>query len=148
MTAAESGNLKESVKKALLGAPLWYLGTCRGNVPNVVPVGFKWIEGDRLLVTDLFLGKTRENIRSNAQVAVTVAAFRPKRGFQIKGTAQALAQGAEFARVKEFLAREGLGEKLVAVISITPRHLYLLDPGDSAGRELSLCGDPDEISFS
>lgn len=130
--------MKEPVNKALLDAPLWYLGTCRGNVPNVVPVGFKWIDGDRLLIADLFLGKTRQNIQNHPEVAVTVAALGPKRGFQIKGVAQVLTQGAEFARVKEFLAKDGLGEKLVAVILITPRQLFLLDPGASAGQELSL----------
>lgn len=130
--------MNEPVKKALLDAPLWYLGTCRGNVPNVVPVGFKWIDGDRLLVADLFLGKTRQNIQENPEVAVTVAVLGPKRGFQIKGMAQVLTQGVEFARVKELLTKEGLDEKLVTVIVITPRQLFLLDPGDSAGQELSL----------
>lgn len=130
--------MKEHVDKIFLEAPLWFLATCHDNVPNVVPVGFKWIEGDRLLIADLFLGKTRRNIHANPEVAVAVGALGPKRGFQIKGTAQVLTQGPEFAQVKDILIKDGLDQKLIAVIAVTPQQLFLLDPGADAGQELAL----------
>lgn len=121
---------------SLLDAPLWFLGTCRDGIPNVVPIGFKWVEEGGLLIADLFLGKTRENLLHNPEVAVSVAALDPKRGIQIKGTARIHTEGEVFARVRGRLAPDGLDNRLVSVIEVTPRRLFLLDPGAAAGQEL------------
>lgn len=127
---------QELASRALLDAPLWFLGTCRGGAPNVVPIGFKWVEGGELLIADLFLGKTRENLLHNPEVAVSVAALDPKRGIQIKGTARIHMDGEAFVRVQGRLASGGLDNRLVSVIEVTPRQIFLLDPGAAAGQEL------------
>ena len=128
--------MNQDLIKSLEDAPLWYLGTCSSDDPNVVPVGFKWLEGERLLIADLFFGKTRRNIDANPRVAVSVGALGPKRGFQIKGRAITHREGVVFGRVRALMDKDGLGEALQTVIEVAAEELFLLDPGGHAGERL------------
>lgn len=44
--------LQEDVRAALQEAPVCFLATCGNDVPNVVPVGYKWLVGNELLLAD------------------------------------------------------------------------------------------------
>ena len=54
--------LPEAVRTALDVAPHCFLATCHNSVPNVVPVGHKWIVDNRVLLGDFHFGKTRRNL--------------------------------------------------------------------------------------
>lgn len=57
--------LNESVVK-LLKEGMWNLATCANGEPNVVPVAFKDVtEGGKLVVGDVFLETTLNNIKAN-----------------------------------------------------------------------------------
>ncbi len=65
-------NLNENVASLLKGQ-MWYLATY-SNEPNAVPVVFKDVTADgKLIVGDVFLETTLNNIKENKQIAVSVS---------------------------------------------------------------------------
>jgi predicted pyridoxine 5'-phosphate oxidase superfamily flavin-nucleotide-binding protein len=125
------------VTRAFLEAPVCYLATCRDGEPNVVPVGFKWREADRLLVADLFFAKTRANLEINPKVAVSVGLLGPKRGFQLKATAAVHRNGSVFDRVCELLRSVGVEARPQAALEIPLAEIYSLEPGPDAGKRIA-----------
>ncbi|MHC4393172.1 MAG: pyridoxamine 5'-phosphate oxidase family protein [Planctomycetota bacterium] len=114
-------------------APLCFLATSSEGIPNVIPVGFKWVHDGDLLIADVFFKKTRANLEKNPRVALTIATDIPKQGLQIRGTAAVHRTGPDYERVVELL--HGAGPPFAAVrVSMT--EAYLLDPGADAGHRL------------
>jgi predicted pyridoxine 5'-phosphate oxidase superfamily flavin-nucleotide-binding protein len=136
------GDTPESVRLAVIRAfaeaPVCYLATCCGQEPNVVPVGFKWIEAGRLLIADLFFSKTRANLQISPRVAVSVGLLNPKRGFQVKGSAKVHRDGAVFEHVCELLRCCGVAAKPAAALEIELDEVYALDPGPAAGMRVTV----------
>ena len=88
--------LPESVRVAIAEAPIAFLATHDQQGPNVVAVGFFWVEGDAVVVADVFFQKTRSNLAGRAQAALAVGGTSPaKWGYQIKGPASLRRAGAE-----------------------------------------------------
>ena len=54
--------LPDAVRTAFETAPHCFLATCHSGVPNVVPVGRKWIVGNDILLADFHFGKTFEKL--------------------------------------------------------------------------------------
>ncbi len=121
-------SMNPEVLNAFQTAPLCYLATSRNGEPNVVPVGFKWIDADCLLIADLFFGKTRANLDDNLRVAVSVGLLNPKRGFQVKATAKVHRNGPVFERVCQLLHSSGVDARPVAALEIPFEEIYALDP--------------------
>ena len=90
--------LPDAVRTAFETAPHCFLATCHSGVPNVVPVGRKWIVGNDILLADFHFGKTRRNIADNPDVAISVTGPEPKQGFQLKGTASVHRDGEPFEK--------------------------------------------------
>lgn len=128
--------IQPDVIRAFEEAPLCYLATCRDGEPNVVPVGFKWISADGLLMADLFFGRTRTNLESSPRVAVSVGLLNPKRGFQIKATARVHHDGPVFERVCHLLRAAGVDASPSAAIEVPFEEIYALDPGPGAGQRI------------
>lgn len=128
--------LARAVAAAFAEAPLCFLATCRSDEPNVVPVGFKWVEGGRLLLADLFFGRTRLNLAATRRVAVAVAQLDPKRGFQVKAVAKVHREGPVYDRVCELLKSEGVEARPKAAVEIPFDEVYGLAPGPDAGKRL------------
>ena len=87
--------LNESVKQ-LLRDNLWDLATCANGEPNVVPVAFKDVSEDgKLVVGDVFLETTLRNLQENGgRIAVSVYDAQSLAGYQIKGKAAYVTEGA------------------------------------------------------
>ena len=87
--------LNENVKK-LLADGMWDLATCADNEPNVVPVAFKSVTEDgKLVVGDVFLETTLNNLQKNGgRIAISVYDAKTLEGYQIKGIAEYLTEGA------------------------------------------------------
>ncbi|MBL8952093.1 MAG: pyridoxamine 5'-phosphate oxidase family protein [Myxococcaceae bacterium] len=128
--------LERAVSSAFAEAPLCFLATCRSDEPNVVPVGFKWVEGGRLLIADLFFGHTRRNLAATRRVAVAVAQLDPRRGFQVKAIAKVHREGPVFERVCALLGARGVDARPRAAIEIPFDEIYGLAPGPEAGKRL------------
>lgn len=85
--------MTDKVKKVLQNN-LWYLATY-DDEPNAIPVAFKDVSEDgKLLVGDVFLETTLNNIRANGKIAVSVCDGTTMEGYQLKGTAKYVTEGS------------------------------------------------------
>lgn len=128
--------LNENVRK-ILAEQMWYLATY-SNEPNAVPVAFKKVTEDgKLLVGDVFLKTTLENIQANGKIAVSASDAATLEGYQIKGTAQYITEGAivdEFKQMVEAMFKGAATAK--GALIITPERVIVTTPGADNKKEL------------
>lgn len=81
---------------------MWDLATCADGEPNVVPVAFKDVTEDgKLVVGDVFLETTLKNIKANeGEIAISAYDTKSLEGYQIKGTAEYVTDGAIVAALR------------------------------------------------
>ena len=98
--------MNENVKK-LLKESMWDLATCADGEPNVVPVAFKDVTEDgKLVVGDVFLETTLNNIKANdGKIAISVYDAKNLEGYQIKGKAEYVTEGAVVDTVKAMVEK-------------------------------------------
>jgi len=107
----------------------------RDGEPHVIPVGFgKILSDDELLLVDIFMKKTLENMRANPKVSVSVWDYDGLQGYEFKGNARIETSGKAFeesvAMVKSVFPQfDAKGAVIVKVDSI-----YLRTPGPEAGK--------------
>lgn len=124
--------MNEAVTK-LLKTAIWDLATCAENgEPNVVPVGFKDVTEDgKLVVGDVFLETTLHNIQANGgKAAISVYNTQTMEGYQIKGVAEYVTEGAvvdTFKAMAETLFKGALTAK--GALVITPEKVIVTTPG-------------------
>lgn len=126
--------MKEVAEKARVFA---VATATKDSVPNVVPIAFgKIFSDDEILLVDVFMKKTVENINANPRVAISVWDAESK-GYQFKGDArietsgEAFNEGIEMVKVKE----PQLNPKAVVIVKIIS--VYLITPGFDAGKQVS-----------
>ena len=117
----------------------WALATAtKDGVPNVVPIRFARVfSEDQIVLMDLFMSKTKQNIRANPKVAISAWDFEELKGYQFKGEARFMYSG------KGFLV--GLGMVKDALPDVFPKgavivkvdSIYETTFGPDAGREIS-----------
>ena len=129
-------NLNENVKK-LLKEQMWYLATY-DQEPNAVPVAFKDVtEEGNLLVGDVFLETTLENLRKNGRIAVSASNGSTLEGYQIKGTAEYITEGPVvdiFKKLVEDMFKGAATAK--GALIITPEKVIVTTPGLDNKKEL------------
>ena len=130
--------LNESVVK-LLKEGMWNLATCANGEPNVVPVAFKDVtEGGKLVVGDVFLETTLKNIKANeGEIAISAYDTKSLEGYQIKGTAEYVTDGAIVAAFKT--AVEGMFKGAATAkgaLIITPSKVIVTTPGADNKKEI------------
>ena len=123
----------------ILKESMWDLATCADNQPNVVPVAFKDITEDgKLVVGDVFLDTTLRNLTaSNGKIAIS--AYDPKtlEGYQVKGTAEYITEGAlvdTFKKMVEDMFHGAATAK--GALVITPEKVIVTTPGADNKKEL------------
>lgn len=130
--------LNESVVK-LLKSGMWDLATCANGEPNVVPVAFKDVTEDgKLIVGDVFLETTLQNIKANdGKIAISVYDAQNLEGYQIKGTAEYVTEGAVVDTFKAMVEElfKGAATAKGALI-ITPSKVIVTTPGADNKKEL------------
>lgn len=123
--------MNENVSK-LLKTSIWDLATCANGEPNVVPVAFKDIYDDgKLEVGDVYLETTLSNIKANGgRIAVSVYSPQSLEGYQIKGTAVYVTDGAVVDKFKAMVEKmfSGAASAKGALI-ITPEKIIVTTPG-------------------
>ena len=116
----------------LLKTSMWDLATCANGEPNVVPVAFKDITGDgKLVVGDVFLETTLNNIKANnGKIAISVYDPQNLEGYQIKGSAEYVSEGAVVDTFKAMVEKlfNGAATAKGALI-ITPEKVIVTTPG-------------------
>ncbi len=123
----------------LLKNGMWDLATCANGEPNVVPVAFKDVSEDgKLLVGDVFLETTLNNIKANGgKIAVSVYDSKNLEGYQIKGTAEYVTSGAVVDAFK--VAVEKMFNRAATAkgaLIITPEKVIVTTPGANNKKEL------------
>ena len=130
--------LKESVIQ-LLKNGMWDLATCANGEPNVVPVAFKDVTEDgKLVVGDVFLETTLQNIKANdGKIAISVYDEQNLEGYQIKGTAEYVTEGAVVDTFKAMVEEMFHGAATAkGALIITPSKVIVTTPGADNKKEL------------
>ena len=130
--------LNESVVK-LLKSGMWDLATCADGEPNVVPVAFKDVTGDgKLVVGDVFLETTLNNIKANGgKIAISVYDAQNLEGYQIKGTAEYITEGAVVDTFKAMVEEMFHGAATAkGALIITPSKVIVTTPGAENKKEI------------
>lgn len=121
----------------LLKEQMWYLATY-SDEPNAVPVAFKDVTDDgKLLVGDVFLETTLNNIRANGKIAVSASNAQNLEGYQIKGTAEYITEGPivdTFKKMVEDMFKGAATAK--GALIITPEKVIVTTPGADNKKEL------------
>lgn len=129
-------SMNENVKK-LLKEQMWYLATY-DQEPNAVPVAFKDVTDDgKLVVGDVFLETTLNNIRKNGKIAVSASNGSTLEGYQIKGTAEYITEGPivdTFKKMVEAMFKGAATAK--GALIITPEKVIVTTPGADNKKEL------------
>ena len=123
--------LNENVKKVLKES-MWDLATCANGEPNVVPVAFKDVTDDgKLLVGDVFLETTLNNIQANdGKIAISVYDAKNLEGYQVKGTAEYVTEGAVVDTFKAMVEKMFNGAATAkGALIITPEKVIVTTPG-------------------
>lgn len=121
--------LNENVKK-FLKEQLWYLATY-SDEPNAVPVAFKDVTEDGMLVVgDVFLETTLANIKENGKIAVSVSDATSLEGYQVKGTATYIEEGAVVDKFKKMVEDMFKGAATAkGALIIAPEKIIVTTPG-------------------
>lgn len=123
--------MNENVLK-LLKAGMWDLATCANGEPNVVPVAFKDVTEDgKLVVGDVFLETTLNNIKANnGKIAISVYDPQNLEGYQIKGTAEYVTEGAVVDTFKAMVEKMFNGAATAkGALIIAPEKVIVTTPG-------------------
>lgn len=123
--------MNENVLK-LLKSSMWDLATCADGEPNVVPVAFKDVTEDgKLLVGDVFLETTLNNIKANSgKIAISVYNPQNLEGYQIKGSAEYVSEGAVVDTFKAMVEKMFNGAATAkGALIITPEKVIVTTPG-------------------
>ena len=130
--------LTESVIK-LLKNGMWDLATCANGEPNVVPVAFKDVTDDgKLVVGDVFLETTLNNIEANdGKIAISAYDAQSLEGYQIKGTAEYVTEGALVDTFKAMVEKMFNGAATAkGALVITPAKVIVTTPGAETKKEI------------
>ncbi len=130
--------LNDNVVK-LLKTGMWDLATCADGEPNVVPVAFKDVTPDgMLMVGDVFLDTTLKNLAANrGKIAVSVYDGQTLEGYQVKGTAQYVTEGDVVATFKAMVEKMFNGTATAkGALIITPEKVIVTTPGADNKKEL------------
>ena len=98
--------------------------------PNVVPIAFgKVLSEEEVLLMDVFMKKTEENIKANPRVAISVWDMDTFAGYQLKGSARIETSGSLFDdgvnMVKSMMPQ--LSPKAAVIVKVDS--IYVTSPG-------------------
>lgn len=126
--------------KALLKAGMWDLATCADNEPNVVPVAFKDVtDDDKLIIGDVFLQTTLQNIKKNdGCIAISVYDAEKLKGYQVKGKAEYVTEGDVVNTFKQMVEAMFNGAATAkGALIITPEKIVVTTPGPDNKKEIA-----------
>ena len=130
--------IPKEVQEFLKGKMAWVATAASDGMPNTTPKGsVRVIDDEHVIFVDLFSRKTRENLRANPKVAVTVADMTTYKGYQIKGAAEILESGLLFEQMREEIKKAPMKlPPLQYVVRITVEAVYDQSVGPDAGKQL------------
>ncbi len=135
---AELVTIPGDMQEFLKGKMAWVGTASKDGVPNSTPKGtVQVLDDSHLMFADLFSRKTRENLKENPHVSVTVIDLTTFKGYQFKGTAEMIDSGPLFERVKEQLKQAPQQLPPPAyVVRIAVNAIYDQSVGPDAGKRI------------
>ena len=131
--------IPQEIQEFIKGKMAWVATASTDGMPNSTPKGsVQVIDGSHLVFADLFSRKTRENLKANTKVAVTVVDEKTYKGYQLKGIAELLTTGPIFDQVAEQLKKAPMKLPPVNyVVRITVDSIYDQSVGPDAGKQIA-----------
>jgi uncharacterized protein len=131
--------IPQEVQDFIKGKMAWVATASRDGVPNATPKGSAQVlDDEHLIFADLYSLKTRENLKANPKVAVTVTDVSSLKGYQLKGSAEMLTAGPIFDQVAERLKKAPMKmPRLNYVVKITVDSIYDQSVGPEAGKKIA-----------
>ena len=131
--------IPQEVQEFIKGKMAWVATASRDGVPNVTPKGSAQVlDDEHLIFADLYSLKTRENLKANPKVAVTVTDVSSLKGYQLKGSVEMLTAGPIFDQVAERLKNAPKKmPPLNYVVKITVDSIYDQSVGPEAGKKIA-----------
>jgi len=131
--------IPQEIQEFIKGKMAWVSTASSDGIPNATPKGtVQVIDDEHLVFADLFSCKTRENLKTNPKVAVTVVDEKSFKGYQLKGSAELLTAGPIFDQVVEELKKAPMILPPVNyVVKITVDSIFDQSVGPDAGREIA-----------
>jgi predicted pyridoxine 5'-phosphate oxidase superfamily flavin-nucleotide-binding protein len=133
--------ITEEMKGAINQAKVVALATAtEAGEPNVVPIAYKKVlSDDELLLTNIFMRKTEENIKVNSRVAVSAwytDSSGNSKGYQLKGEARIETSGKIFDEGTKIVqdTEPELIPKGAVIINVDS--IYNISPGPNAGEQI------------
>jgi len=131
--------IPKEVQEFLPGKLAWVATSSASGEPNVTPKGtLKLLDEQHIMFADLFAGKTRQNLRGNPKVAVTVADLSTNKAYQLKGVAELIESGSLFSRVAKEAKEEhqGIPEPRY-VVKIAVEAVFDQSAGPEPGKQIA-----------
>jgi uncharacterized protein len=132
--------LTQDMKDVMEKSKGYAVATCdKDGVPNVVPIHFvKILSDDEIMLADVFMKKTLNNIQQNSVMAVSAWDYevKPRKGFQFKGTPRIETSGEIYDMAVKMVKAEkpDLTAKSAVVLKITD--IFVTSPGPNAGKNV------------
>ena len=132
--------LTKDMKDVMGQARGYAIASCtKDGIPNVVPIHFvKILSDDEIMMADIFMKKTSENIKQNPVMAISVWDWdaKPRKGYQLKGTPRIETSGKIYDMAVEMVKAEkpDLTAKSAVVVKI--RDIFVTSPGPDAGKNV------------
>lgn len=128
----ETKKLTPEVLELLEKQKTWTLATF-GKEVNAVPIFFTGVAPDgRLVLGDVFMKQTLENLALNDYVAISV--YEGLTGYQLKGRAVRETEGPIFEQMREAAAAMKLTAKGVLLVEVDS--VIVTSPGPNVGKAL------------
>ncbi|SDF50252.1 pyridoxamine 5'-phosphate oxidase family protein [Sporomusa acidovorans] len=126
--------INSEIKAFLEENKMWVLASA-GSTPNAVPIYFtKVLNDNKLMLVDVFMKKTLENIKSNPKVAITVFNAEKLQGYQIKGIATYITEGSLVDEGNTMASVLKLNAK--GVVTVEVEKIFVTSPGPDIGKSL------------
>ena len=132
--------LTQDMKDVMEKTRGYAVATCtKDGIPNVVPIHFiKILSDDEIMLADIFMKKTFENIQHNPVMAVSFWDWdaKPRKGYQLKGTPRIEPSGKNYDMAVEMVKKEkpDLTPKSAIVLKI--EDIFVTSPGPNAGKNV------------
>jgi predicted pyridoxine 5'-phosphate oxidase superfamily flavin-nucleotide-binding protein len=132
--------LTQEMKDVMEKTRGYAVATCtKDGTPNVVPIHFvEVLSDDELMMADVFMKKTAENIHQNPVMAISAWDWdaKPRKGFQFKGVPSIVTSGEVYDMAVEMVKAEkpDLTPKSAVILKITD--IFVTSPGPDAGKNV------------
>jgi predicted pyridoxine 5'-phosphate oxidase superfamily flavin-nucleotide-binding protein len=124
--------ITEEVKEVVGKAKGFAVATAtKGGEPNVVP-----LSETEVLLVDVFMKKTEENIKANPRVAISVWDMETYTGYQFKGSARIETSGSVFDEGVNMVKSMMPSLSPKAAVIVTVDSIYVTSPGPDLGKKI------------